>query len=92
MRKELYFFAGGFIAGILLSVYLYRKQKKLLKKLSAIEEKAREISKRRVQDSIDEIVKLLKKATSNTKGVPIEEKEHILKKVEEKIRRLEKII
>ena len=92
MKKELYFFAGGFIAGILLSVYLYRKQKKLLKKLSVIEEKAREISKRRVQDSIDEIVKLLKKATSNTKGVPIEEKEHILKKVEEKIKRLEKII
>ncbi|WP_297453053.1 hypothetical protein [Persephonella sp.] len=92
MRRDFYFFAGGFIAGIVLSIYLYRKQKKLLKKISSLEEKAKEISKRRVKETIDEIAKLLRKLTSSSKGVPLDEKEHILKKVEEKIKKLEKII
>ena len=92
MKRDFYFFVGGFITGIVLSIYLYRKQKKLLKKISSLEERAKEISKKRVKETIEDITRLLKKLSSSSKGVPLDEKEHILKKVEEKIKKLEKII
>ena len=93
MRKEMYLFGIGFLSGLLLSAYLYWKRRQILDKLNAIEKK---LSGRAVKNSVKavvlETVSKVRKLLINTKGVPLEEKEYILKKVEDKIRRLEEIV
>lgn len=93
MRREFYFFIGGFLSGVVFSFYLYRKRKKILDQINAIEKKVRNIViKERIREMVIETIESLKKILLNTKEVPDEEKEYILKKVEEKIRKLEEIV
>ena len=93
MKRDVYLILGGFITGILLSFYLYRKRKKILDQISVLEKRVKKIvMKEKIRELVVETTGSLKKIISNTKGVPLEEKEYILKKVEEKIRKLEEIV
>ncbi|WP_457626407.1 hypothetical protein [Persephonella sp.] len=93
MKRDLYILLTGFLSGLFFSFYLYRKRKKIMEKLNEIESRVRSIQvKNFVRSTVYETTSSIRKLLTNTKGVPPEEKEHILKKVEEKIRRLEEIV
>ncbi|MDQ7056311.1 MAG: hypothetical protein Q9M89_07620 [Persephonella sp.] len=93
MKRDLYLFIGGFLTGISLSAYLYWKRKQIINRLNAIEKKlSGKALRSSVKTVVYETVSKVRKLLINTKGVPLEEKEYILKKVEEKIRRLEEIV
>ncbi len=93
MKRDFYLFGAGFLVGILLSAYIYWKRKQILNRLNAIEQRLTgKALKSSVKTVVYETVSKVRKLLINTKGVPLEEKEYILKKVEEKIRRLEEIV
>jgi len=83
----------GFLSGILLSLYLYRRRKKIVDRLNEIEKRLKGIEVRNsIKNILWETTSNIKKIITSTKNVPVEEKEYILKKVEEKIRKLEEIV
>ncbi|NPA17376.1 hypothetical protein [Persephonella sp.] len=93
MKRDFYLVLTGFLSGIILSIYLYRKRKKIMDRLNEIERKVKGIEvKNSIKSLIWETTSSIRKIITNTKGVPLEEKEYILKKVEEKIRKLEEIV
>ncbi|WP_457640281.1 hypothetical protein [Persephonella sp.] len=93
MKRDFYLVLGGFLSGILLSLYLYWKRQNIINRLNAIEKKVKSIElKNRVRNMVWETTASIRKIITNTKGVPPQEKENILKKVEEKIRKLEEIV
>ncbi len=93
MKRDFYLFGAGLLTGIFLSAYLYWKRKQIINRLNAIEQRLTgKALKSSVKTVVYETVSKVRKLLINTKGVPLEEKEYILKKVEEKIRRLEEIV
>ena len=93
MKRDLYLILAGFVSGIAFSLYLYWKRKKIIQKLNDIESRVRSVQmKNVVRGIIFETTSNIRKLITNTKGVPQKEKEYILKKVEEKIRKLEEIV
>ncbi|SNZ02265.1 hypothetical protein SAMN06265182_0070 [Persephonella hydrogeniphila] len=93
MKRDFYILMTGFFSGLIFSLYLYRKRKKILEKLNEIENRVRNIQvKNFIRSIVYETTSNIRKLLTNTKGVPLKEKEYILKKVEEKIRRLEEIV
>ncbi len=93
MKRDFYLFGAGLLTGLLLSAYLYWKRKQIINRLNAIEQRLTgKALKSSVKTVVYETVSKVRKLLINTKGVPLEEKEYILKKVEEKIRRLEEIV
>ncbi|MBK3331540.1 hypothetical protein GWK41_00495 [Persephonella atlantica] len=93
MKRDFYLFGAGLLTGLFLSAYLYWKRKQIINRLNAIEQRLTgKALKSSVKTVVYETVSKVRKLLINTKGVPLEEKEYILKKVEEKIRRLEEIV
>ncbi|NPA57902.1 MAG: hypothetical protein GXN94_01270 [Aquificae bacterium] len=93
MKRDFYLVLSGFLSGILLSIILYRRRQRILERLNRIESKINAIeTKNRVKSKVGEITAGIRKLLKSSKGVPAEEKEDILKKVEEKIRKLEEIV
>jgi len=93
MKRDFYLVLAGFISGVAFSLYLYWKRKKIIQRLNDIETRIRNIQmKNVVRGIIFETTSNIRRLITNTKGVPQKEKEYILKKVEEKIRKLEEIV
>jgi len=93
MKRDLYFLLAGFLSGIILSIYFYKKRKGILDRLNRLENKITGIeAKDKIKIYLHEISSSMRSIIKNTKGVPLKEKEDILKKVEEKIRKLEEIV
>ncbi|WP_456465313.1 hypothetical protein [Persephonella sp.] len=93
MKRDFYLIMTGFVSGIALSLYLYWKRKKIIQKLNDIESRVRNVQmKNMIRGIIFETTSNIRRLITNTKGVPQKEKEYILKKVEEKIRKLEEIV
>ena len=93
MKRDIYLFFSGFLMGVIMSVYLYRKRKKIIDRLNDIENRVKRVEvKNRIKGIVWETTARIRKLLTNTKGVPLEEKEYILKKVEEKIRKLEELV
>ncbi len=93
MKRDFYLILTGFVSGVAFSLYLYWKRKKIIQKLNEIESRIRNVQmKNVVRGIIFETTSSIRRLITNTKGVPQKEKEYILKKVEEKIRKLEEIV
>ncbi|WP_456401343.1 hypothetical protein [Persephonella sp.] len=93
MKKNGIFFLLGLITGILTAYLTIRKRKEIYRKLNDIEKKIERIDiKNNVKDIIEDTISSIKYLTKKAEKAAVDEKEAILHKVEEKIKKLENLI
>ncbi|ACO04283.1 MAG TPA: hypothetical protein DEP48_05655 [Persephonella sp.] len=93
MRKNIIIFLIGTVMGSIATYLTIRNKKKIYKKLNDIEKKVERLDiKNNVRDMIEDTVDSIKFLTKKAEKAAIDEKEAIIHKVEEKIKRLEKLI
>ena len=93
MRRHIYIFIGGFIAGAI-SMYIFEKKKqKLLKRIEDLETKLKNISmKDNLKVNVKTVLAKLKFSLKNDKNLTEIEKDMILKEVRERILEIEESI
>ncbi len=93
MKRGVLGFSLGFIVGVISSYTFYRNKKQIMEKLNRLEEQIKKLElKKTVRKTAGDVVSSLRKLTEEVEEVTDSEKEILLNKVEEKIRKLEEII
>ncbi len=93
MKRGVLGFLLGFIVGVISSYTFYRNKKQIMEKLNRLEEQIKKLElKKTVRKTAGDVVSSLRKLTEEVEEVTDSEKEILLNKVEEKIRKLEEII
>ncbi|WP_457640822.1 hypothetical protein [Persephonella sp.] len=93
MKKNSLIFLIGTLMGSILTYLTIRNRKQIYKKLNDIESKVEKLDiKANVREIIEDTVDSIKFLTKKAEKAAVDEKEAILHKVEEKIKKLEKLI
>ena len=93
MKRGVLGFLLGFIVGVISSYTFYRNKKQIMEKLNSLEEQIKKLElKKTVRKTAGDVVSSLRKLAEEVEEVTDSEKEILLNKVEEKIRKLEEII
>ncbi|WP_457621860.1 hypothetical protein [Persephonella sp.] len=93
MRKNIVIFLIGTVMGSIVTYLTIRNRKQIYKKLNDIEKKVERLDiKNNVRDIIEDTIDSIKFLTKKAEKAAVDEKEAIIRTVEEKIRKLEKLI